>query len=218
MRLIILGPPGSGKGTQAARLAEKLQIPQLSTGEMLRASVRAENEIGLMAKSVMDRGELVPDAIIFKIIEERLGMPDCVDGFILDGFPRSQAQAIGLDDILSGRGEQIEHVIEVRVDEEVLVKRITGRFDCVECGMVYNDFYKPPLQDGVCDECGGTQFNRRSDDNEETIRTRLQVYNDQTAPLLPYYEKRGQLQSIDGMGDVDDVTRQMFKIVAPEGA
>ena len=205
MRLILLGPPGAGKGTQAQRLQDAYAIVQLSTGDMLRAAVAAGTEIGQSAKQIMERGDLVPDDVMVTIIAERIGAKDCANGFILDGFPRTVAQAEALDQMLSERDMNLDAVIEMTVDEEALVDRITGRFTCGNCGAGYHDRNLKPKVDGVCDRCGSNDFKRRSDDNEDTVRERLANYHSQTAPLLPYYEGRGLLQKVDGMAEIDAV-------------
>ena len=209
MKLILLGPPGAGKGTQAQRLQDQCAIAQLSTGDMLRAAVAAGTEIGRQAKDVMARGDLVSDEIVVQIIADRVEEPDCANGFILDGFPRTEAQAEALDSMLSEKDLQLNAVIEMEVDEEALVDRITGRYTCVRCGAGYHDHNLQPQVTGVCDRCGGTEFTRRADDTEETVRARLAAYKAQTAPLLPYYRSRGLLRSVDGMLDVDGVSQQI---------
>lgn len=213
MRLILLGPPGCGKGTQAKRIEDARGLIQLSTGEMLRAAVATGSEVGLKAKSVMEAGELVSDEIVVGIISDRLDEPDLVDGFILDGFPRTVAQAEALDALLAEKGLKLDAVIELRVEDEPLVKRITGRYTCAHCGKGYHDEFEKPAVEGVCDRCGSTEFKRRADDNEETVRSRLVAYHAQTAPLLPYYEKQGVLKTIDGMADIDVVTRQISEVL-----
>jgi adenylate kinase len=213
MNLIFLGPPGAGKGTQAKRLEAARGLVQLSTGDMLRAAISAGSKIGNDAKSAMDRGELVADSVVVGIIEERIAEADCASGFILDGFPRTLAQAEALDVMLSAKGLKLHKVIEIRMDDAVLTERITGRFACADCGEGYHDIYRRERVDGVCDACGGGNFSRRGDDNENTVKARLGAYHAQTAPLLPYYRERGVLGEVDGMADVDDVTAQIGKIV-----
>ncbi|HKR93280.1 adenylate kinase [Novosphingobium sp.] len=206
MNIILLGPPGAGKGTQAQRLVEKHGMRQLSTGDMLRAAVKAGTATGLEAKAVMERGELVSDAIVSALIGEELDAMGPDTGAIFDGYPRTAAQAKALDEILAARGRKLDHVIELEVDEDALVERITGRFTCAACGKGYHDKFEQPKIPGTCDKCGGTEFKRRPDDNAETVRTRLAEYRAKTAPILPIYEARGIVSKIDGMADMDEVT------------
>ncbi len=209
MNLILLGPPGAGKGTQARMLAEARGLVQLSTGDMLRAAVAAGTEIGKRAKESIEKGELVSDDIVIGIISERIEEPDCATGFILDGFPRTVAQAKALDELLVQKNKTLDPVIEIKVDDERLVERIVGRFTCTKCGEGYHDTFLRPEKDGVCDKCGGTEFSRRKDDNEETVRSRLEAYHAQTVPLVGFYGNSGKLKSVDGMLDIDSVSRQI---------
>lgn len=209
MILILLGAPGAGKGTQAQRLQDKYGIVQLSTGDMLRAAVAEGTEIGLKAKSVMERGELVSDDIMTGIISERLDQPDCAKGAILDGFPRTEAQAEALDSMLADKNLSLDAVIEMKTDDDVLVERVTGRYTCAKCGAGYHDKFLKPAKEGVCDKCGGVEFSRRSDDTADTVKSRLQSFHNQTAPLLPYYKEKGILKQVDGMAKIDEVTRQI---------
>lgn len=215
MNLIFLGAPGSGKGTQAEILEKEKGLIKLSTGDMLRAAVKAGTELGKRAKEVMERGELVSDEIMIGMIRERIVHSDCQRGFILDGFPRTVAQAIALDEMLQEScGTKISKVVEITVNEEMLVDRICGRFSCARCGAGYHDKYKKPKVENTCDECGSYEFTRRKDDNADTIKTRLKAYHTQTEPLKPYYEKQGLLVQVDGMQDIKKVTEQIHKIAA----
>jgi len=211
--LILLGPPGAGKGTQARLIMEKQGLVQLSTGDMLREAVAEGTEHGKAAKAAMEAGELVSDEIVISIIADRIEKKDCEAGFILDGFPRTVAQAEALDRMLEEKGCRLDHVIEIRVDDEELVKRITGRFTCAGCNENYHDAFKRPEVEGACDKCGGTKFIRRSDDREETVRARLDAYNRQTAPLLPYYRAKGVLSSVDGMNPIGRVAKEIEQIL-----
>jgi adenylate kinase len=206
VEIILLGPPGAGKGTQASLLETAYGMVQLSTGDMLRAAVKAGTPVGLKAKAVMDSGALVSDEIVSGIIGDKLDELGSDVGIIFDGYPRTAAQAIALDEILTARGRSLDHVIELEVDEDALVDRITGRYTCGVCNAGYHDRYKQPKVDGVCDECGGSEFKRRPDDNEETVRTRMQEYRNKTAPILPIYDARGIVTRVDGMADIHDVT------------
>jgi len=213
MNLILVGPPGAGKGTQAQRLEKTFNITQLSTGDMLRSEVASRSDLGLQAKEVMDSGELVSDEVIIAMILSRIDKADCNNGFILDGFPRTTPQAEALDVMLNDKGIQIEHVIEIEVDDDAMVTRITGRYTCAGCGKGYHDKFEKPITEGVCNECGGTEFTRREDDNAETVRSRLGAYHEQTAPVLGYYKEKGILRGVDGMAAIDDVTEQLIGIV-----
>ncbi len=205
VNIILLGPPGAGKGTQAQRLVAKRGMVQLSTGDMLRAAVKAGTPVGLQAKAVMDAGELVSDAIVSALIGERLDQAEAEGGAIFDGYPRTEAQAEALDVLLAERGKSLDHVIELAVDEDALVERITGRFTCASCGAGYHDSFKTPQVEGVCDVCGSTEFKRRPDDNAETVRTRMAEYRAKTAPILPIYEARGIVTRVDGMAAMEEV-------------
>lgn len=205
MDIILLGPPGAGKGTQASLLKDEHGMVQLSTGDMLRAAVNAGTEVGLKAKALMEAGELVPDEVVSGIIGDKLDELGSEQGVIFDGYPRTAAQAESLDEILAERDRVLSYVIELSVDEDALVERITGRFTCAKCGEGYHDIFKQPGVAGVCDVCGSTEFKRRPDDNEETVRTRMQEYRAKTAPILPIYEARGIVRKVDGMGSMAEV-------------
>jgi len=212
-RIILMGPPGGGKGTQAKRIEEKHQIPQLSTGDMLRAAVKAGSEVGKKAKAVMDAGQLVSDELVVAIIADRIKESDCAKGFILDGFPRTIPQAEALDKLLKSKHMGLDAVIEVQVPDALLIERITGRYTCAKCGEGYHDKFKQPKKTGVCDKCGGTEFTRRADDNAETVKSRLKAYHDLTAPLLPYYDRQGLLKVVDGDRDINVVTAELEAIL-----
>jgi adenylate kinase len=212
VNIILLGPPGAGKGTQAARLERERGMVQLSTGDMLRAAVKAGTPVGLKVKAVMEAGELVSDAIVSALIGERLD-GDAAAGAIFDGYPRTQAQAEALDVLLAERNQSLDRVIELEVDEAALVDRVTGRFTCAQCGTGYHDRYKLPAVSGVCDVCGSTEFKRRPDDNAETVRTRMREYRAKTAPILPFYDARGLVERIDGMAAMDVVGTEIAGIL-----
>ena len=204
MNLILMGPPGAGKGTQAELIKASYPVPHISTGDMFRDAVQEGAELGLKAKSYMDKGQLLPDEVTIGIVEERLAQPDCKEGFLLDGFPRTTAQAEALDEVMSKQQRRIEAAINISVPEEVLIQRTTGRVSCTRCKSVYHVVFNPPQQSGICDKCGG-ELIQRSDDEEETARKRLQVYQQQTSPLLDYYEEHGILHNIDGNRDAMQV-------------
>jgi adenylate kinase len=214
MNLILLGPPGAGKGTQAKRLEERHGLVQLATGDMLRRTVASGSPVGQRVKAIMEAGKLVPDDIIIQMIAERIAQPESARGFILDGFPRTVPQAEALDAMLAEHGQKLDHVILLEVDEAALVDRISGRFSCAKCGASYHERYNRPKIDGRCDVCGDTEFVHRADDRPEAVATRLAAYRNQTAPILPYYRARGILRSIDGMAEIDEVTREIEAVIA----
>jgi len=214
MNLILLGPPGAGKGTQAKRLETARGLVQLSTGDMLRQAVASGSPLGRQAKKVMEAGQLMPDEIIIAMIAERIAAPDARNGFVLDGFPRTEAQAAALDKMLAQGGRKLDAVIELAVDEDALIERISGRFTCTKCGAGYHDKFHPPKKQGVCDRCGSSEFVRRKDDNPETLKARLEAYRAQTAPIVPYYRRKGLLKDVDGMATPDQVTRAIETILA----
>jgi adenylate kinase len=214
MKLVLLGAPGAGKGTQAKRLQENFGIVQLSTGDMLRAEASSGTAIGRKAKELMDAGSLVPDELIIEMIAGRISEPDCANGFILDGFPRTVPQAEALDRMLEEKDLGLDRVIEIAVDDEAMVLRITGRYSCVTCGAGYHDEFQKPETPGVCDRCGGTRFSRRADDNADVIRRRLETYHRETAPILDYYRKQDLVTQVDGMAPIDRVTEELSRLLA----
>ncbi|HEY0147536.1 MAG TPA: adenylate kinase [Allosphingosinicella sp.] len=215
MNIILLGPPGAGKGTQASRLVLQRSMVQLSTGDMLRAAIKAGTDVGLRAKAIMEAGDLVPDEVVNELIRQRLeagGAGDCA-GFIFDGYPRTEPQAVSLDELLAERGMKLDYVIELQVDEEALVDRITGRFTCAKCGEGYHDRYKLPKIPTLCDICQSEEFKRRPDDNAETVRARMAEYRAKTAPILPYYEGKGIVRRVDGMAPIGQVEASLEAIL-----
>lgn len=217
MNLVLMGLPGAGKGTQAERIVEKYNIPHISTGDMFRAAMKEETELGLQAKSFIDKGELVPDEVTIGIVRERLGKNDCQKGFLLDGFPRTVAQADALEGILSELNKQIDYVINIQVNKDILMERLTGRRICKQCGATYHLVFNPPANEGKCDKCGGELY-QRADDNEETVANRLEVNLQQTQPLLDFYNEKGYLRNIDGEQDIDMVFNDVDQLVGGLGA
>jgi adenylate kinase len=211
--LILLGPPGAGKGTQARMLEERFGLVQLSTGDLLRAAVAAGTEAGLAAKAVMESGGLVSDEIVLAVLRDRMAQPDTARGVILDGFPRTEGQAQALDNLLAQQGQAISAAVSLEVDDAEMVRRVAGRYTCAGCGEGYHDDFKRPAQAGVCDKCGGADFKRRADDNAETVAARLAAYHASTAPLIAYYAARGVLKSVDGMADIPDIAQHLGAIV-----
>jgi adenylate kinase len=209
MNLILLGPPGAGKGTQAELLKQRHGVIQLSTGDMLRAAVASGSDLGQRVKAIMEAGQLVPDDIMIEMISDRIGKADCAKGFILDGFPRTTGQAEALDRMLASKGLNLDRVVELKVNDAELVKRIAGRFACAKCGAGYHDTFKQPKTAGVCDVCGSKEFVRRKDDRPETVSARLKAYHEQTAPLSAYYARKGLLSQVDGMAEIPEVFRQI---------
>ena len=218
MNLILLGPPRAGKGTQAKRLEQRLGLVQLATGDMLRAAVGSGSALGRRVKEIIEAGKLVPDAVMIEMIAARIAEPDAAKGFILDGFPRTLPQAEALDAMLAERGRALDYVILMEVDEKALVERIAGRFSCRGCGASYHERFHPPRVPGVCDVCGSRDLVHRADDRPEAVRTRLAAYRNQTAPILPYYRSRGILRTVDGMAEIDEVTRQIEAVLESEAA
>jgi adenylate kinase len=212
MNLILLGPPGAGKGTQAQMIVERYHIPQISTGDIFRKAVKEGTPLGKKAKAFMDQGQLVPDEVVIGIIDERLRTSDCNPGFILDGFPRTIAQAEALQPILTKMGKSIDHVINIEVDTEELVRRLTGRRTCKNCGAMFHILFHPPKVEGICDRCGGTLY-QREDDKEETIRIRLNEYQKETAPLIQYYQLKNYLRSIQGVGGQEEIFERIVRLL-----
>ncbi|MDD2877549.1 MAG: adenylate kinase [Acidiphilium sp.] len=217
MNIILLGPPGAGKGTQAKVLQEHYHVGQIATGDMLRAEVKAGTKLGMAAKSIMEAGALVPDDLIIDMLAHRLSKPDCRHGFILDGFPRTVPQAEALDAMLAEQKQDLRAVILLKVDEDVLIERIAGRFSCAQCGAGYHETFQPTAKAGVCDKCGSTEFVHRPDDNPVTVKQRFTAYNQQTAPIVPYYQARNIYYEVDGMADLDDVSNAIEAVLRKVG-
>jgi adenylate kinase len=213
MNIILLGPPGAGKGTQAKMLVGKYQIPQISTGDILRAAVKEGSPLGKEAKACMDKGELVPDSVVIGIVEERIQQPDCAKGYMLDGFPRTVPQAEALDGMLKNLSSQIDHVVSIEVANEELVGRLTGRRTCRDCGAGFHVMFDPPDKEGVCDKCGGELY-QRDDDNVETVTSRLEVYESQTMPLIDYYTAQGKIRPIDGVGEIKEIFKRVTQVLS----
>lgn len=212
MNIVLLGPPGAGKGTQAKRMIQQYGIPQISTGDMLRAALKAGTELGLEAKKFMDQGALVPDTVVVGLVKERIQQADCAKGYMLDGFPRNVSQAKTLDGMLQELGQKIDHVVSIEVPDAELVKRLTGRRTCRDCGAGYHVMFDPPKKDGVCDKCQG-QLYQRDDDNEATVTSRLKVYNDQTKPLIDYYQAQSKIRGVDGVGEMAEIFARIVKVL-----
>ncbi len=213
MKLILIGPPGSGKGTQAGRLQRECQIPQLSTGEMLRNEVASGSALGKFAKKILEAGQFMPDEAVVELVTKRIAQDDCRRGFLLDGFPRTLNQAEALDTILRKQGTRLDCVLNLHVEDEFILDRIVGRFTCLHCGEGYHDRFKLPLKDGVCDTCGSIEFKRRSDDTELVVKQRLAKFHDETQPVLPYYKQQGLLKTVNGMGSIEYVGEQIDAIL-----
>ena len=216
MNLIILGPPGAGKGTQCVRIAQCFDLVQLSTGEMLRSEVESKSELGIAVKNILDNGNLVPDSMVVDMLSTKIDVHDSIKGFIFDGFPRTDAQARTLEKMLAEKNRKMDHVIQLNVDEAVIIERLSGRFSCSRCNTGYHDLYKLPEVENKCDVCGSEEFSRRSDDNPETVRSRLVAYREKTAPILPFYESKGILSYVNGMGKMNEVFENIKEILTRE--
>lgn len=214
MNLIVLGPPGAGKGTQCVKVAKSFDLVQLSTGEMLRSEVESRSELGIEVKNILDMGDLVPDDMVISMLSNRMDSYNSVKGFIFDGFPRTTAQASALDKMLVEKHQKMDHVIQLEVDEAAIIERLSGRFSCSRCGAGYHNLYKKPKVDKRCDICGAEEFSRRSDDNPETVRSRLVAYREQTAPILPFYEDKGILKYVNGMKSMNEVFDNIKEILS----